>query len=70
LGVSYLNGKLVDCATLELDQYGRTAAVCSTSDLNIDDWLVRRDLAIDYAYYSKRNYRAVQDEASKANLGI
>jgi hypothetical protein len=66
----YLEGKTAPCATRELDQYGRTVAVCSVSSLDIDDWLVRRGLAIDYAYYSKGKYRAAQDEASKAHLGI
>jgi endonuclease YncB( thermonuclease family) len=45
-------------------------AVCSVSGLDIGDWLVRRGLAIDCAYYSKAKYRAAQDEASKAHLGI
>lgn len=34
------------------------------------DWLVRRGLAVDYAYYSKGKYRAARDEASKARAKI
>ncbi|MGY8631319.1 thermonuclease family protein [Bradyrhizobium sp. 14AA] len=66
----YLEGKTVTCAARELDQYGRTVAICTASNLDIGDWLVRRGLAIEYAYYSKGKYRAAQDEASKAHLGL
>jgi len=66
----HVEGKTVTCVARDVDQYGRTVAVCSSASLDIGDWLVRRGLAIDYAYYSKGKYRAAQDEASKTHLGI
>ncbi|MCP3447350.1 thermonuclease family protein [Bradyrhizobium sp. CCGUVB14] len=65
-----IDGKLVACDPRGPDQYGRTVAVCAVSGLDIGEWLVRRGLAIDYAYYSKGRYRAAQDEASKARTGV
>lgn len=52
------------------DQYGGTVAVCAVSGVDLGDWLVRRGLAVDYAHYSKGKYRAAQDEASKAHIGV
>jgi endonuclease YncB( thermonuclease family) len=66
----HLEGKTVTCNARGTDQYGRTIAVCSSAGLDIGDWLVRRGLAIDYAYYSKGKYRAAQNEASKSRLGV
>jgi endonuclease YncB( thermonuclease family) len=45
-------------------------AVCKVSGLDLGEWLVRRGLAIDYAYYSKGRYRAAQGEASKARTEV
>ena len=66
----FLDGKTVSCSAREFDQYGRTVAVCMVSNVDIGDWLVRRGLAIDYAYYSKGKYSSAQDAASKAHVGL
>ncbi|WP_315718281.1 MULTISPECIES: thermonuclease family protein [unclassified Bradyrhizobium] len=66
----YVEGKTVTCAARDVDEYGRTVAVCSSAGFDIGDWLVRRGLAIDHAYYSKGNYRAAQEGASKSRLGL
>ncbi|WP_316227185.1 MULTISPECIES: thermonuclease family protein [unclassified Bradyrhizobium] len=66
----FLEGKTVSCAAGDVDQHGQTVAICTASNLDIGDWLVRQGLAIEYAYYSKGRYRAAQDEASKAYRGV
>ncbi|WP_445220474.1 thermonuclease family protein [Bradyrhizobium sp. Pa8] len=66
----FIDGKPVGCNPRGPDQYGRTEAVCAVSGVDLSDWLVRRGLAVDYAYFSRGKYRAAQDEASKARIGV
>ena len=53
-----------------IDQCGRVVVICSASEVDIWDWLVRRGLATDYAYFSKWKYREAEAVARTAHIRI
>jgi hypothetical protein len=57
------------CIPQALDQYGRTVAVCFLMATTIGDCLVRRDLAIDYEYYSRGTRTSRSFSASATRRG-
>src|ERR1700747_2067052 len=55
---TFIARRLVHCATLSLDQYGRTVATCSVAGVDLGEWLVRSGFALDWPQYSKGRYGA------------
>src|SRR5258708_31080516 len=60
----------VDCSPVNLDQYGRTVAVCSIGGDDVAEWLVCNGPALDLPTDSKRNYTHAQPEAAHSRPGI
>ncbi|WP_454634652.1 thermonuclease family protein [Bradyrhizobium cenepequi] len=60
----------VTCSPRDVDRYHRVVAVCSVSGDDIERWLVRSGLAIDWPQYSRGEYSKDQAEAEKAEAGI
>jgi endonuclease YncB( thermonuclease family) len=67
---TFIARRLVNCATLSLDQYGRTVATCSVAGVDLGEWLVRSGFALDWPQYSKGRYGAAQRDAERAGRGI
>jgi len=45
---AFIARRPVSCIPISLDQYRRTVATCSVSDVDLGEWLVRNGLAIDW----------------------
>ncbi|MFN3890230.1 MAG: thermonuclease family protein [Beijerinckiaceae bacterium] len=59
------------CVPLSRDQYNRVIADCYRADgQNVAGWLVRNGLALDWPRFSNGRYRAEQDSAQRARLGM
>jgi endonuclease YncB( thermonuclease family) len=43
---TFIARRPVDCLPVNLDQYGRTVAVCSIDGVDLAEWLVRNGLAL------------------------
>ena len=67
---AFIARRPVNCLPISLDRYGRTVATCSVGGADLDDWLVRNGLALDWPQYSKRKYDDVQREAEQAGRGM
>lgn len=65
-----LHNVQVTCKTeARKDRYGRYLAVCYTDNIDINDWMVGRGLALAYIAYS-RQYLAVQVDAETRGVGL
>jgi endonuclease YncB( thermonuclease family) len=67
---AFIARRPVDCSPVNLDQYGRTVAVCSIGGDDVAEWLVRNGLALDWPTYSKGKYGEAQREAEHAGRGM
>lgn len=57
--------------TRAIDKYGRTVALLKIGKLNVNQEMVRRGMAWDYAYFNHdRAYVALQNEARQAKRGL
>jgi endonuclease YncB( thermonuclease family) len=63
---AFIARRPVDCSPVNLDQYGRTVAVCSIDGVDLAEWLVRNGLALDWPAYSEGKYDKVQRDAEHA----
>jgi endonuclease YncB( thermonuclease family) len=63
-------GRDVVCNVVELDRYGRAAALCLTEAGDLSEAMVRRGWATIYPRYGGRAYQAAQREAQDAKLGL
>jgi endonuclease YncB( thermonuclease family) len=66
----FIGNGTVSCQPLELDQYGRTVAICLVGTVDVADWLVRKGLALDYTFFSKGKYKVAQNAAERSGDGI
>jgi endonuclease YncB( thermonuclease family) len=67
---AFIARRPVDCSPVNLDQYGRTVAVCSIDGVDLGAWLVGSGLALDWPKYSKGKYDTAQRDAAHAGRGI
>jgi len=67
---AFIARRPVNCAPVNIDQYGRTVATCSIGGTDLGKWLVLSGLALDWPQYSKGRYAGVQREAERAGHGI
>ena len=67
---AFIDRRPVSCVPFSLDQYGRTVASCAVGGVDIEEWLVRSGLALDWPRYSWRQYDAAQRDAERAGRGI
>jgi endonuclease YncB( thermonuclease family) len=67
---AFIARRPVDCSRVNLDQYGRTVAVCSIDGVDLGEWLVRNGLALDWPKYSKGKYDGAQRDAEHAGRGM
>jgi endonuclease YncB( thermonuclease family) len=63
------DGKEVECAARERDQYGRIIAVCYADEADVNATLVREGLAWAFTRYSE-DYAVVEAEARLARIGV
>src|SRR5580692_6613745 len=49
---AFIAQRLVNCAPLNLDPYGRTVATCSVGGTDLGEWLVRKGLALDWPQHA------------------
>jgi endonuclease YncB( thermonuclease family) len=62
-------GRIVSCATRGEDRYGRILATCSVGGENLNAFMVREGIALDYAKYS-REYTREEDIAREQQKGM
>src|SRR5712664_979521 len=67
---AFIARRPVDCSPVNLDQYGRTVAVCSIDGVDLAEWLVRNGLALNWPTYSKGKYDKAQRDAEHAGRGM
>jgi endonuclease YncB( thermonuclease family) len=67
---AFIARRPVNCTPMNLDQYGRTVATCSTGGADLGEWLVRSGLALDWPLFSKGRYEGAQHNAERAGRGI
>jgi endonuclease YncB( thermonuclease family) len=67
---AFIARRPVDCSPVNLDQYGRTVAVCSIDGVDVAEWPVRNGLALDWPTYSKGKYDGAQRDAEHARRGM
>jgi endonuclease YncB( thermonuclease family) len=63
--------KIVHIDSIAVDKYGRTVALVSIGNFNVNKEMVRRGMAWEYSYYKPgRVYMALQSEAQQARRGL
>jgi endonuclease YncB( thermonuclease family) len=67
---AFIAQRPVSCKPVSQDQYRRTVATCSVSDIDLGEWLVRSGLALDWPHYSRGHYDIAQHDADRAGRGI
>jgi endonuclease YncB( thermonuclease family) len=67
---AFIAGRPVSCVPMNLDQYGRTVAICSAGGADLGEWLVCGGLALDWPHFSTGRYEAAQHDAERAGRGI
>jgi endonuclease YncB( thermonuclease family) len=67
---AFIARRPISCLPVNLDQYGRTVATCSVNNSDLGEWLVHNGLALDWPQFSKGRYKAAQQSAEHAGLGI
>ncbi len=55
----------VECEPEGRDRYGRTLAICSADNVELNGWLVREGWALSFVRYGDR-YRAEENDARAA----
>jgi endonuclease YncB( thermonuclease family) len=66
---THVAGRITSCVVHGEDRYGRTLAICSAADEDLNAWMVREGLALAYVKYS-REYVSDETDASKQRKGI
>jgi endonuclease YncB( thermonuclease family) len=66
---SHIAGRIVSCAARGEDRYGRVLATCSVDGEDLNAFMVREGLALDYAKYS-REYIREEDTAREQGRGM
>lgn len=67
---AFIADRSVRCSPRDVDQYGRTVAICAVGGTDLGAWLVSQGLALDWPTYSNGRYTALQREAEHANRGV
>ena len=61
--------RTVSCISRDTDRYGRTIAVCSQDEVDLNAWMVREGWAVAYQKYA-RDYVPDETEAQSAGRNI
>jgi endonuclease YncB( thermonuclease family) len=64
-----VDGKEIECAARDRDQYGRIIAVCYVDEVAVNEILVREGLAWAFTRFSE-DYVAIEAEARLARIGV
>jgi endonuclease YncB( thermonuclease family) len=67
---AFLAAKTVSCVPRDLDQSGRTVAICMAGGIDVADWLVRSGLALDWPESSRGKYVEAQKAAERSGDGM
>lgn len=68
---SLIGGKVIHVESKAVDKFGRTIAVISIGDINVNEEQVRRGMAWAYSRSREgRTYARLQSEAQQARLGL
>jgi len=60
-----IDGQLLRCQGLDIDQHGRLLALCRASEIDLNREMVRRGLAVAFGRYAEE-----EREAANANRGL
>ena len=66
---SHIAGRIVSCAARGEDRYRRMLAICSAGGEDLNAFMVREGLALDYVKYS-RDYTSEEDTAREQRRGM
>jgi endonuclease YncB( thermonuclease family) len=66
----FLGRKTVHCQPVDTDRYGRTVAVCTAGDTEMNAWLVENGWAVAYPKYGGAIYLDEEQRARSQGLGI
>lgn len=66
---AFIGRRTVTCTRTDTDRYGRTVAICKTSTDDINEWMVRKGLAVAYRRYSGA-YVAAETDAKMNKAGM
>ncbi len=65
----FISQKTISCDQRDIDQYGRSVAVCGADGVDLGKWLVQNGWAVAYRRFST-DYVVAESIARSANLGI
>jgi len=65
-----IGARPVTCKQRDKDRYRRIVAVCFLQSEDLNGWMVRQGIALDYRQYSKGRYRAEESEARTNKRGV
>ncbi len=69
--ISMVLRKQVHIDTMAVDKYGRTVALVSLGELNVNEEMVKHGMAWEYSHFKPgRVYMALQSEAQQAHRGL
>jgi endonuclease YncB( thermonuclease family) len=66
---SHIAGRIISCIARGEDHYGRMLAICSAGGEDLNAFMVREGLALDYVIYSREYIRA-EDTAREQRRGM
>ncbi|MGO9060181.1 MAG: thermonuclease family protein [Candidatus Binataceae bacterium] len=66
---SHIAGRIISCIAHGEDRYGRMLAICSADGEDLNAFMVREGLALDYVKYS-REYISAEDTAREQRRGM
>jgi endonuclease YncB( thermonuclease family) len=67
---AWIAASVVTCRQTAVDRYKRIVARCSVRGEDIARWAVSQGWALDYIQYSKSEYKAAQEQAKAAGVGM
>jgi endonuclease YncB( thermonuclease family) len=67
---AWIATSVVTCQQTAVDRYKRIVARCSVRGEDIARWAVSQGWALDYIQYSKSEYKAAQEQAKAAGVGM
>jgi len=67
---AWIGTATVTCSQVATDRYKRVVARCSVRGEDIGRWAVSQGWALDWPQYSRGEYKASQDQAKAAGVGI
>jgi hypothetical protein len=68
--VGLINGRIVRCAVLDRDSYGRAVSRCVVGSTDLGEAMVRAGWAVDHALFSRGAYASAEAQARRGRRGL